>query len=90
MEKSELLKTLEAVHAELADAETVDDDTRQMLTTLTDDIRRLSQQDEAASTEELGPLSSQLHDLVLRFETEHPRLTNALNQVADGLAGLGI
>ncbi len=90
MEKSELLKTLEAVHAELADWKNVDDETRQQLATLTDDIRRLSQGDEAASAEDLGPVGAQVQDLILRFETDHPQLTTALNQVAAALANLGI
>ena len=90
MDKAELLDTLEKVHAELADARRVDDDTRQLLTALTDDIRRLSEQSEAESAEHIGPLSARVHDLVLQFETEHPRLTTALNQVAAALANLGI
>ncbi len=90
MDKSELLKTLEKVHAELADAQSVDDETRQLLTSLTEDIRRLSEQTGAASAENVEPLSDQVQDLVLQFETDHPQLTTALNQVAAALANLGI
>ncbi|NOY29992.1 MAG: DUF4404 family protein [Planctomycetes bacterium] len=90
MDQAELLKTLEKVHAELAEARSVDDETRQLLTTLTDDIRRLSEQSGAASAENVEPLTDQVQDLVLRFETDHPRLTTALNQVAGALANLGI
>ena len=91
MDKSELRTTLEKVHAELANAESVDDDTRELLTALTDDLERLSSdQTEGESAEHVGPLSARVHDLVLRFETDHPRLTTALNQVADALANLGI
>jgi len=90
MDKSELLKTLEKVHAELADAQSVDDETRQLLTSLTEDIRRLSEQTGAASAENVEPLTDQVQDMVLQFETDHPQLTTALNQVAAALANLGI
>jgi len=97
MDKSELLKTLEKVHAELADAQSVDDETRRLLTTLTEDLQRLSEQSDEASAEnvetpsaEVQVLASQVQDLVLQFETDHPRLTTALNQVAGALANLGI
>ena len=90
MEKSELLATLAKVHAELADARSVDDETRQLLTALTDDVQRLSEQSDAESADQLEPLSARVQDLVLQFETEHPKLTTALNQVADALANLGI
>jgi len=90
MNRDELLKTLEKVHAELADAKSVDEETRRLLTTLTEDLRRLSEQGDAASAENVEPLSDQVQDLVLQFETDHPQLTTALNQVAAALANLGI
>jgi len=97
MDKSEILKTLEKVHAELADAESIDEETRQLLTTLTEDIQRLSEQSDEASAENVEPpsaevqdLAAQVQDLVLKFETDHPQLTTALNQVAGALANLGI
>ena len=36
------------------------------------------------------PLGEQVNDFVLQFETEHPQLTAALNQVSAALANLGI
>ena len=95
MDKTELQQTLAQVHTELADAQAVDQDTRALLTTLTNDIQRLLEKDEAPPTKpdsdtDDGPLSKQVRGLVLQFESEHPKLTTALNQVADGLASLGI
>ena len=95
MDKSQLQQTLAQVHNELADAQSVDDDTRQLLTTLTNDIQRLLEKDQTEpsspdSDDADGPLSSQVRSLMLQFETDHPKLTSALNQVADGLANLGI
>jgi len=90
MDQSELLKTLEKVRDELAVAESVDDKTRQLLTQLTEDIRRLSEPGAVASAENVEPLTAQVQDLVLQFETDHPQLTTALNHVAGALANLGI
>ena len=87
MEKKQLIKTLEGLHAELANAESIDDETRAMLATLTQDIQRLSSDDGSQSVE---PVSDQVQDRMLKFETDHPRLTRALNQVATALANLGI
>ena len=78
------------MHGELASAQEVDDETRELLSTLTSDIRRLSEESDERSAEAVGPLSAQVQELVLRFETDYPRLTAALNQVADALASLGI
>ena len=80
MNQAELQKTLESLHAELNEARSVDSETRELLVTLADDIQRLSDQD----------LSARVSDLVLKFETDHPQLTRALNQVSAALANLGI
>ena len=54
MEKAELLATLAKVRDELANAKELDDETREMLTTLTDDIKRLSDEENAESAETVG------------------------------------
>ncbi len=87
MKKKELIKTLEALHNELANADTIDDDARSLLATLTDDIERLSGKENA---EQVGPINAQVEDLMRKFETDYPELTRALNQVASALANLGI
>ena len=61
-----------------------------MLVTLADDIHRLSEQQSEDSASQVEPLSDRLHDFVLQFETDHPQLTRALNQVSAALANLGI
>jgi len=90
MEKQQLRETLAALRGELGDRAQVDDETRALLKTLTDDINRLLSADATASAEQVEPLSEQVQDLVLKFETEHPRLTAVLNQVASALANMGI
>ena len=90
MEKQQLRETLEKLHGELGDRAQIDDETRALLKTLTDDINRLLSADAKDSADQVEPLSDQVHDLVLKFETDHPQLTSALNQVASALANMGI
>ena len=90
MEKQQLLKTLELLHEQLAQTESVDDETRAHLTTLTEDIRRISEEESVEGEDPLGPITGQLQDLVQHFGAEHPQLARALNQVAAALANLGI
>ncbi len=87
MNPTELQKTLETLHAELNSAESVDEATRAKLVALAEDIKRLSEQKTADGVE---PLTEQVQDLLLKFETDHPQLTTALNQVSAALANLGI
>jgi len=93
MEKQQLLKKLASLRAELANTETesLDKESQAMLNRLNDDIERLlSRAGEGDAEEDEEQLSDQVQDLVLKFETEHPRLTSALNQVAAALSNLGI
>ena len=89
MQKHQLQETLAKLHGELSDQQEIDDDTRQLLKKFADDINRLLD-DDAASADEVEPLSEQVQDLVLKIEADHPRLTAALNQVASALANMGI
>ena len=41
-------------------------------------------------TQEVENLTAQVQDLMLKFKTDHPQLTRALNQVSSALANLGI
>ena len=90
MNQNELQKTLETLRSELQRADSVDENTRDLLTVLAKDIQRLSEQDAGQSADDVEPLSERVQDLVLKFETEHPQLTTVLNQVSAALANLGI
>lgn len=90
MEKQQLRETLAKLHGELGDQAQIDDETRALLKTFTDDVNRLLSAEEADSAEQVEPLNEQAQDLVLKFEADHPQLTSALNQVASALANMGI
>jgi len=90
MERSDLVKTLEQLHAELSRADRVDAESLELLRKLIDDIGRLVDRTEEASAEDAEGVTSGLKDLLLKFEVEHPQLAITLGKVADGLAALGI
>lgn len=90
MEKQQLRDTLAELHGKLSDQEKIDDHTRQLLKKFADDINRLLDEDDTTAAEEVDSPSDQVQDLVLKFETDHPQLTAALNRVATALANMGI
>ena len=90
MEKEQLISTLKELHEDLSSAEQVDDETLEHLKTLTGDIQGLLERVEKPEQPEIDSLSGRLKEAVLKFESDHPRLGMALNQVADALGNLGI
>ncbi len=90
MEKQRLLETLDALRAEVAQASAVDPEMLAELRRLSDDIRRIIDNDEqppTAASDDDAPHG--LKDLLLRFEAEHPQLSAAVGKVADALAAMG-
>jgi uncharacterized coiled-coil protein SlyX len=90
MEKKQLQATLQELSDALTQAEPIDDQTRELLQSVTGKLQQLLQQEKGLSREDVGPVDRDLKALLLRFETEHPRLTSILGRIADGLANVGI
>jgi Domain of unknown function (DUF4404) len=88
MEKERLLQTLDALRAEVAQAEQVDPEMRAELRSLVDDLRQSIDEEElpAVKTEQA---SHGLKDLLLKYESEHPQLAVSIGKVADALAAMG-
>jgi hypothetical protein len=90
MEKKQLLETLDALRAEVAQASEVDPEMLADLRRLTDQIRQDlddSEQPPPASADESAPHT--LKDLLLRFEADHPQFSVAVGKAADALAAMG-
>jgi hypothetical protein len=88
MDTQRVTEALETLQAELAHAPKLDAASRASIQQVIDEIEaRLAVGD---ATEEDEPLSGRLQDSLLEFETEHPQITSAVNQVAAALANLGI
>ena len=84
MERDRLNALLGELQRELASADHLDPDSRQLVEQVLADVDRLDD----GGVE--GTLAGNVQDLILKVESEHPRLALMLGQVADALARLGI
>ena len=90
MEQHDLTAKLSQLHTELAKTDQVDAESLDLLRKLTADIGRLLDAKDNAGDEDTEGVASGLKDLLLKFESEHPELANAVGKVADALASIGI
>ncbi|MCI0491579.1 MAG: DUF4404 family protein [Planctomycetes bacterium] len=89
MERQQLIKTLDQLHADLSQTEHVDPETLARLLAITSDIQRILSERPETSMEEVSPVSSSLKDVLLKFEADHPELATSVGKVADALAAMG-
>jgi len=85
-----LRTTLDDLRARLAGLERVDEATRAQIAALLQDLQRLADRSGTPATVEAATLRTQVDELVLRLESEHPQVTGWLGQLADLVASLGI
>jgi chromosome segregation ATPase len=90
MDKKQLHETLEQLHRELQQIESVDDSEQQTLQKLMTDIEKLTQSREISQQQAYEPLVEGLKEGIEKFEASHPRTTLLMGQVADALAKIGI
>lgn len=89
MDKQRLLERLEQLRAELLQTESVDRETLTRLEKVSDDIQR-ALDEQADESDELPEPVTGLKDLLLKFESEHPQLSDTIGRVADALAAMGL
>ena len=99
MAKTELLIRLRDLHEELSSinddlnsAEQVDEETIDALGQLVTDVGGLVDHAKEVAEEAVEPPeeSHELVERIMKFETDHPRVTGFLSQVTDLLAMIGI
>lgn len=90
MTKAHLLETLTQLQHELSRADDIDPEVRAGLQKVTDELRQALSQNEPQAADKLAPASSGLRALLLRFEADHPQLSDVVGRVADALAAMGI
>ena len=86
--KQRLQKLLEELHAELGSADALDDQAKEQLRGVAQEI-----EDAVGPDEDKGLGSEALNHLeeaAVDFQTDHPRLAGILGQITDTLAKLGI
>ena len=86
MTDQKLPELLRQLHDELERTESVDEDGREMLRHLSDDIQKFI--DPAEDDDET--LFGRIQDAIDHFEVEHPTITAALSQVLNTLSNAGI
>jgi len=87
MDQNRLRRLLVDLDNELKSTGSLDDQSRRLLEQVMADVRKL---DSPADAARHRSAEGRLRELVLHFESEHPRLSGALGQVADALGKLGI
>jgi len=86
MAPQRLRELLEEVRAELARTGSVDEESRALLESVTDDIDALVERSEG----EPPSLMRRLEDAAAHFEESHPRLAATIGQMAETLERMGI
>lgn len=83
---SEPLKDkLQALHSALQQVNNLDNDTRQLLQTLNDDIARVT-----AGNPPPENLTERIEQQTVQFEGEHPQMSAILRDIIDVLGKMGI
>lgn len=85
MKSDRLQQLLKELHQELGATETLDPESRSLIEKVLHDVDRIEQHPEPPAR-----IETQLRDVVLRFESKHPRLATTVRQLADALGKLGI
>ncbi len=90
MSHERLHELLGKVHQELERADSVDDESRELMFEVSDDIRYLLEHGKQESEDETKPIGDRLDSLVLAFESRHPRIARMIEEVIDTFGKMGI
>ena len=86
MTDQNLRKLLEQLHDELENADSLDEDGRELLSHINADIQKILEPSGTVSDSLLG----QIQDAIDHFEVDHPAITAALSQVLNTLNNAGV
>ena len=91
MDKQELASLLKKLQTELESGQPVDEQLKQQLQTLDQDIQKvLAQGSPLAREADDTSLENRAQEIEARFATEHPYLASTLRDVMDTLGKMGI
>lgn len=88
MPNQHLRETLEQLHTELQQSDSVDDRSRELLRDVMNDIHGILERTPGGARPE--SVATRLREAVGEFEETHPTLTEAVGRVVDALAKMGI
>jgi len=81
---------LEALHEELHNTKSVDEETKQLLEDVQSDIQYILDETERDDTEAHQSLNDRLRQAAGQMESTHPELTNTMRRVMTVLSNMGI
>ena len=86
MAQENLRELLAQLHTRLGSADSLDDESRKLLTTLSHDIERAL----GRASEDTAPARTSLEGFAVQLEADHPAIANVLRQLVDALGKAGI
>ena len=89
MAREKLQQLIASLHEELGSSGSIDDQSRDMLKQLMNDIEEIAAAD-SPETEGHEGATGQLEYAALKFESDHPKLSMILGDIMDTLGKLGI
>ena len=81
----QLKEKLQSLHDALKQVDNLDDDTRQLLQAINDDISRVTSGNPAPEN-----LTDRIEQQTVKFEGEHPQMSAILRDIIDLLGKMGI
>ena len=86
MAQENLRELLAQLHTRLGNADSLDGESRKLLTTLSHDIERAL----GHASEDTAPARTSLEGIAVQLEADHPAIANVLRQLVDALGKAGI
>lgn len=90
MEKQTLRETLQQLHDELEETPQVDDNIRELLHNVMQDIQDVLEAQAGQPTTQQQSLVDRLEEATTHFEVSHPRLTATVGRLINALSSMGI
>jgi DNA-binding transcriptional LysR family regulator len=95
MNREELLEALQSLHKELEAGQELDEETRRMLQTVTNDIhdvldQKASPPDDDSTNNAENTVSDRLRETLIEFEARYPQIGGLLERLTNGLSNMGI
>jgi hypothetical protein len=90
MDEQNLRKSLEQLHTEIENTESVDEKSRELLRDIGSDIRELLARSDGGNVKAEQSLFERLQESISYLEVTHPTLTNTISKLMESLSNAGI
>lgn len=90
MSNEKFRQALERLHRELQEADSLDEDTRRLLSHVDSDIQQILEEDVGEPSEVHLSLNDRLREAMGSVESTNPELTETMRQIITTLSNMGI